>query len=194
MRTCIATREDYPQADLVRIFAGPTLDDPSGPLESAYIEASNKHRDSGRGAWVLPTADAIRVLVQEPKRVARALKLPSIDTSALLERAQAMADARMLDFLSLSSRSGRLASGADAATMAVRAGDAAALLVASDASAGSVADIKGARDIPVYILPLDREALGRRIGKGDRAVIALRRGGPATDLLKWLQRRVALSA
>jgi ribosomal protein L7Ae-like RNA K-turn-binding protein len=78
--------------------------------------------------------------------------------------------------------------------MAVRAGDAAALLVASDASAGSVADIKGARDIPVYILPLDREALGRRIGKGDRAVIALRRGGPATDLLKWLQRRVALSA
>lgn len=192
MRTCIATREDHPQADLVRIFAGPSLEDTGGPLDSAYVEANNKHRDTGRGAWVLPTADAIRVLVQEPKRVARALKLPAIDTSALLERAQAMADARMLDFLSLSSRSGRLASGADAATIAVRAGDAAALLVASDASAGSVADIKGARDIPVYILPLDREALGHRIGKGDRAVIALRRGGPAADLLKWLQRRAAL--
>lgn len=186
MRTCIATRTDHRQAELLRVFAGPD--------GTAYVEPSSKQKPPGRGAWVTPTAAAFRLLVAEPKRVARALKLEgSIDTSALLERALALAEARILDFLSLSARSGRLASGGEGATVAVRAGEAVALLVATDASETSLSDIRGAREIPVFVLPLDKEALGRRIGKGLRSVIALRSGGPATELVLWLKRREALS-
>lgn len=185
MRTCIVTREERHQSALLRIFEGPD--------GSAYAEATSKHKDEGRGAWVTPTAAAIGVLVADSKRLARALKVPYIDSSQLLERARALTAARIVDFLSLSSRSGRLASGADAATSAVRAGEARALLVASDASASSIADIRGAREIPVYVLPFEKEELGRRIGKGARAVIALRSGGPAKDLLIWLERGEALA-
>lgn len=191
-RTCIATREEHPQTALLRIVAAPEPDAVPGAPESAWIESSSGRGGGDRGAWVLPTAAAVRALVDDPRRVARALHVPVIDTTALLERARAVADARVLDFLSLSARSGRLASGADAATMTVRAGDAAALLVANDASPGSISDVKGAREIPVYVMPLDRTALGQRIGKGDRAVIALRRGGPGSELLLWLSRRAAL--
>lgn len=184
VRTCIISREEHLQAELLRVFAGPD--------GTAYVEATSKHKDEGRGAWVTPTGAAFKQLIAEPKRVARALKLDAIDTSALLERALALADARILDFLSLSARSGRLASGGEGATVAVRAGEAIALLVASDASETSLSDIRGSREIPVFVLPLDKEALGRRIGKGLRSVIALRSGGPATELLLWMNRRAAL--
>ncbi|MSP54423.1 MAG: DUF448 domain-containing protein [Myxococcales bacterium] len=186
MRTCVATRTEHRQTDLLRVFAGPD--------GTAYVEFTSKRKDSGRGAWVLPTAAAFRLVVAEPKRVARSLKVDNIDTTALLERALALAEARVLDFLSLSARSGRLASGGEGATVAVRAGEAVALLVATDASETSLSDIRGAREIPVFVLPLDKEALGRRIGKGLRSVIALRGGGPAIDLVLWLKRREALSA
>ncbi len=184
MRTCIVSREERPQSELLRIFAGPE--------GSAWIEWTSRHKDEGRGAWVTPTEEAISALVADPRRLARALKLPQIDTAQLLDRALAVAAARVLDFLALSARSGRLASGADAATGAVRAGEARALLAAADASASSVADIRGARDIPVFVLPFEKEELGRRIGKGARAVIAVRAGGPAKDLLVWLARERAL--
>ncbi len=184
VRTCIVTREQHPQAELLRVFAGPD--------GTAYIEAGGRRKDDGRGAWVLATEAAISALVAQPGRVAKALQVDVIDSSLLLARARELAEARILDFLSLSSRSGRLASGGEGATVAVRAGEAVALLVASDASATSLADIRGSRDIPVYVLALDKEALGHRIGKGLRSVIALRRGGPADELVLWLGRRAAL--
>ncbi len=184
VRTCIVSREDKPASELLRIILGPD--------GSAYPVA-DRHKDDGRGAWVTPTLAAVGTLVNEPKRLARALKAETVDTSALLERARALVEARVLDFLSLSSRSGRLASGAEMATAAVRAGDAVALLVASDASAGSLSDIKGSRELPVFVLGLDREQFGQRIGKGARAVVALRPGGPAEDLVMWLGRRAALA-
>lgn len=184
-RTCVVTREARQQAELLRMFMGPD--------GSAYVEWTSKHKDEGRGAWVLPTAAAIGALVAEPKRLARALKVSEVDTTALLDRARALAAARVSDFLSLSARSGRLASGADAATGAVRAGEAKALLAAVDASTSSIDDIRGARDIPVYTLPFDKEELGRRIGKGARAVVAVRAGGPAKELVAWLDRQRALA-
>lgn len=191
MRTCIATREEHPQTALLRIVAVPGPTPEAVPI--AWIEATGARGGGDRGAWVLPTAAAIGALEADPRRVARALHVPAVDTAGLLERARALADARVLDFLSLSARSGRLASGADAATAAVRGGEAAALLVANDASPGSIGDVKGARDLAVHVMPLDRTALGQRIGKGDRAVIALRHGGPGSELLLWLRRRAALT-
>lgn len=185
MRTCVVTREALPQRALLRVVEveGRALVDRSG-------------KAPGRGAWVKPERAALEQLVAKPGMLGRALELENagaIDTHDLLEQARAVTDAAVLDLLSLAARSGCLASGGDSATAAVRAGEALALLAAADASAQSVASARGDRpELPVFVLALDREALGHRIGKGPRAVVALKRGGPAQALLDQLRRTEAL--
>lgn len=185
MRTCVVTHEALAQRDLLRLVAveGHALVDRSGKLP-------------GRGAWVKPERAAVERLVQKPGMLGRALELESpgaLVTSDLLEQARAVTAASVLDLLSLAARSGCLASGGDSATAAVRAGEALALLVASDASEQSVASVRGARpELEVFALPLDRESLGHKIGKGARAVVAVKRGGPATALIHQLRRTEAL--
>jgi len=61
-------------------------------------------------------------------------------------------------------------------------------VVASDASERSVATTVGSRELPVYRVALDRDALGQRIGKGPRAMVGVRAGGPAPGLLLQLRR------
>jgi len=177
-RTCVATREPHPRDELVHLVA----------LPDGTVEVDRSGRLDGRGAWVQPTRAAVDALVARPGLLGRALGRPDLKLTGLLEKVQAATWAVALDQLSLCARSGRLASGADQVESALRAGELVALVVASDASERSVATTVGSRELPVYRVALDRDALGQRIGKGPRAMVGVRAGGPAPGLLLQLRR------
>lgn len=186
MRTCVVTRETRPQTELMRLALLPT----------GEVAVDRSGKIPGRGAWVVPTREALELLQSRPGMLGRALELENpgaLRADDLLAQAREITRATLLDLLSLSARSGCLHSGADQVTSAVRAGDVVALLVASDASEQSITAARGAREeIPIFRSDLDREGLGRRIGKGPRAVVALRGQGPARALLEQLRRTDAL--
>lgn len=145
----------------------------------------------GRGAWVVPTREAFEELVRKPGILGRALQVEQVDTSGLLDEVRAVTLAAVLDLLSLAARSGRLASGADQVAAARRAGELLALVVAHDASDQSVRAARGETELETFLLPLDRDALGHRIGKGPRAMVGVRPGGPSATLVNRLRRMVA---
>ncbi len=178
---CVVTRERHRTADLVHLVA----------LEDQSVAVDRSGKLEGRGAWVRADKETLLALEKRGSPLARALKT-DIRTEGLLDRVRASNLAYILDLLSLASRAGRLASGSDQAETAAKAGEIVAFIVASDASAKSVEAATATRGLPVYALPLDREALGLRIGKGPRAVVGLRPGGPTSPLVEQLRRMALL--
>ena len=178
---CVVTRERHRAVDLVHLVA----------MEDGSIAVDRAGKLDGRGAWVRADRDTLLALEKRSSPLARALKA-EVRTDGLLDRVRAANLAQVLDLLSLASRAGRLASGSDQAETAAKAGEIVAFIVASDASPKSVEAATAARGLPVYPLPLDREALGLRIGKGPRAVVGLRPGGPTSSLVEQLRRMALL--
>ncbi|AWB84225.1 YlxR family protein [Corynebacterium liangguodongii] len=65
-RTCIATRETKPDAELLRVVA-----DPAAP---GRILPDPSRRLPGRGAWITPTLEALE-LAEKRRAFARALRV-----------------------------------------------------------------------------------------------------------------------
>jgi ribosomal protein L7Ae-like RNA K-turn-binding protein len=93
----------------------------------------------------------------------------------------------MGDGLSLAAAGGGLVFGHDAVEAAARSGAIVGLLTASDASERTVASVRS-ETIPTWALPLDREALGRRVGQGTLAVIGVRDVACTVHLRRQLRR------
>lgn len=183
VRTCVVTREAHPAADLIHLVLTPEGE--------AVVDRSGKA--PGRGAWVTPTREILEQLERRPGVLHRALEAESVRVDDLVGQARAVTLAAALDLLSLCARSGRVASGADQVRDAARAGQLLFFVAAVDASPKSVeAARSGAPTLPVLTLPLDRDALGHRVGKGARAVLGIRPTGPSEALLRLLRRLASL--
>lgn len=177
-RTCVVTHESGPPSSFVRVLVGP----------DGRVEVDYHAKLGGRGAWLAPRKDVIATAEARPGQLAKALDVDACDTAGLLERVRAANLRAVGELLSLSARAGALASGAEQVEAAVRAGEALGLLVASDASPQSVEAARGSFTLPLWTAPWDREALGHRIGKGPRAIIALRAAAPSRALVDQLRR------
>ena len=180
MRTCVVTRESGPPARFVRVLLGP----------DGRVEIDYHAKLGGRGAWLTPRRDVFEAVEAKPGILLRALQIEGIcDTSGLLERVRALNLRSVGDLLSLSSRAGALASGAEQVAGAVRAKEVIGLVVASDASPASLhAALGSLAEIPVWTVPWDRESLGQRIGKGPRAIVGLRATAATRALAEQLRR------
>jgi hypothetical protein len=175
----VVTREAHPADVLVHVVAGP-----EGAAEVDYGA-----RLDGRGAWLLPRRDVLAQAEARPGILARALDVEGLRTEGLLARVREANLARVLDFLSLAARSGCIASGAEQVSGAIAGGNILAFVAASDASERSVgAARREAPETPLFTMPLDKETLGRRVGKGPRALLCIRPGGPTAALLRELRR------
>lgn len=178
-RTCVVTREEREPADLVRVVVGP----------DGVVEVDYRGKLGGRGAWLLPRRDVVETAEARPGQIARVLKVETVRTEGLLERVREANLRAVLDLLSLAARSGCVVGGAEAVESVTRGGPVLGFVVASDASPRSVdAARAGAPDLPAWTVPLDREALGRRVGKGARAVLVLRPGVASRNLVRELRR------
>ena len=182
-RTCVVTREVAAPEHLLRICVGP----------DGLAWPDWRARAGGRGAWLRPRRDVLELAEAKPAILRRALDAPELGTAGLLERARATNFKVVLDLLSLCSRAGALAGGAEQVEEALRGGEALGMVLAEDASEQSVARARAcAPQLPAWQVPLTKEELGRRIGKGPRAVLALRPASPSRSLVAELRRMADL--
>jgi predicted RNA-binding protein YlxR (DUF448 family) len=178
----VVTREPGAPGSFVRIVEG---------LEGeAAVDYRGKLK--GRGAWLTPRREVVQTAEAKSAILQRALHAPALVTAGLLDRVVAANLVAVLDLLSLCARAGVLVGGADAIGR-LRPELVLAYLVAADASEASVDAVKKVlEETPSFRMPLDRESLGHRVGKGPRAVIAIRPAGPGRALVVELRRMQAL--
>lgn len=182
VRSCVVTRERAEPGALVRVFAGPD--------GVAHVDWHGKWK--GRGAWLTCSRAVFEEAMRKPGLLARALDVPAADPRHLLDEARAANASAIADLLALTARAGAAVSGADALER-TSPESLVALVTASDASEASIATILARfPDVPRFATPLDREALGRRVGKGPRVAVGLRSSAPARGLLAELRRSLAL--
>lgn len=181
-RTCVASRREAGQDELLRLVRGPE--------GRALVDYRGKL--GGRGAWVTPRRAEIELLERKPRILSRALRAP-VDTGGLLDRARSANLSAVAYALSIAARSGALAGGKQRVRAALADG-ALALVLASDASERLKRDLRTrAGDTPVLEIPLDRATLGARVGKGPRAALVIKRGKTGALLAMELRRMVDLS-
>lgn len=180
-RTCLVCRgEGERDDDLVRLAV-----DPEGRLVVDY-----RARLPGRGAWIHPRMDCLAEATRQPGRVARALKVGAIDASNLEGDLRAAVARATADGVSLAAAGGALIGGFDALQRALEAGQIAEVAVASDAAERTERTLrKSAREgTPFTVVPLDREALGARVGKAPLAAIGVLAEGASVHLRRQLRR------
>jgi hypothetical protein len=178
-RTCAACREQENRDVLVRLVAHP---------ETGRVVVDLAGRLPGRGVWLHARRGCLDRVVRQPGRL-QVLRDGPVDASSLAVDFPAAILRAALDALSLAAASGALIGGFDLLSGALRRGEVACLVLASDASERTTSEIRSAADgIPAITLPLDRTALGARIGKGPRAALGVRPTRSTAGLLVLLRR------
>lgn len=174
-RTCVGCRVHGARDDLIRLVAAP----------DGTVAVDLRGRLPGRGAWVHPRAACVERAVGGAKR-----RLRLVDPGEIPARVRLVVAQAAIEALGVATRAGVIvASGHDALSRAAEAGQVRAVVVATDASPRSVRDLHAEeRGIPVFVLPLDRDGLGRVIGRGPRAAVGVGGGPAATPLLMQLRR------
>lgn len=100
-----------------------------------------------------------------------------------------MKNNRILSMIGLAARAGKIVSGEFCTERSVKSGRARMVFVAEDASENTKKKFRNMcsfYQVPVYF-PADRECLGRSIGKGFRASLAVEDENFAKAILKALQ-------
>ena len=93
------------------------------------------------------------------------------------------------DGLSQAAAAGALIGGHEKLKVAIAKGDILHVVTASDASSRTLEALRiVAVDIPFTELPVDRVAMGAKVGKGARAALGIRRSRSASHLLTQLHR------
>lgn len=163
-RTCVACRGAGEPGELVRLVVAP----------DGQVVVDLRGRLPGRGAWLHPRAACVEALEKRAGVLKKLLRAPEVDASGLRDRLRDAVIRAALDGLSLAAASGSVVGGHDVLLREISAGRVAAVIVASDASERTVKDLRAAAPELGFIgLPLDREALGRRVGRGARAALGV---------------------
>lgn len=178
-RTCVACRQPSPREELVRLVRAPT----------GELVVDLKGRLPGRGAWVHPT-QACAGKVQAHGGILKRPLRGQVDTSDLVGLIRQAVLRQVLDALSLAAASGSLVGGRDVLEKALTEGRVVAVVVASDASERTLRELKRVahEGVDFTPLPLDREALGERVGRGSRAALGILATRASTSLRRGLRR------
>lgn len=100
-----------------------------------------------------------------------------------------MDEKKLLSYVSLAAKAGRISGGEYAALNSVKDYSAKLVIIAKDTSENTAKKLKDAceyRDIP-YVYAADKESLGRMTGKDIRAVLSVTDEGFAKAMLKCME-------
>jgi predicted RNA-binding protein YlxR (DUF448 family) len=175
----VACREEADRDELIRLVLSP-----DGKLVVDY-----RGKLPGRGAWVHPSRACVESLEQKPGPLARAFS-QSVDASGLLAAIRGQVEAAVLDGLSLAAAAGALFGGHDVLSQAIREGRVVEIVVASDASVRTLSELRAiaGEEMAFTPVPLGKEALGNRIGRGARAALGVAASRAASHLRRQLHR------
>lgn len=184
-RMCIVTRQTYAAGDLIRFVAAP----------DGSVVADLKRRLPGRGAHVAAVRTAVDLAVKR-KLFRRALKAEVKAGDELGATVDELIRRQALNFMGLARKAGHLVSGATKVDIAIRSGQALAVLHAQDAAADGIRKLTGARlaavaagaaeDIPVFVA-FTADEMGLAFGGGNVIHAAVLAGDAGAALLKRLE-------
>jgi predicted RNA-binding protein YlxR (DUF448 family)/ribosomal protein L30E len=178
VRMCVACREAGDPEDLVRLVAAP----------DGTVVVDVRGRLPGRGAWIHATAACVAVIEQRRDALSKALRGP-VDAREIRDRLRDAAWRGVADGLSLAAASGSVVGGHDVLLRELAAGRIVAILLASDAAERTADDVRGAAGtVPVVSVPMTREELGHRTGRGLRAALGVVSTAGSSHLLRQLRR------
>jgi len=179
-RTCVACRDEADRDDLIRLVV-----DPEGRLVVDY-----RARLPGRGAWVHPRKACVVEVSAHPGRLVKALQVDAIDASTLEADLLAAIHRALADGLSQAAAGGALIGGNDALGRALVAGQIAEVVLANDAAERTERELRReAREgVPFTVSPLDRDALGARVGRAPLAAVGVLAEGASVHLRRQLRR------
>jgi predicted RNA-binding protein YlxR (DUF448 family) len=184
-RTCLGCRQVRDQQDLLRYVLSP-----AGEMLVDY-----RGRLPGRGAYTCLNLECLRTAVQR-RQFQRVFKSPNlaIEVDRLTRELLGAIETKIVNLLGMAKKSGMTMSGGRLVLDALAVpGQLAVVMLADDVSAGigdKLAGSAAARGIPCWRL-LDKERLGRMLGKGERSVVALKSGALAesvkAEMLRYKQ-------
>lgn len=178
-RTCVSCREEADRDDLVRLVLSP---------DQALV-VDYRARLPGRGAWLHPRKACVERLTQRPGMLRRALGAqPDVGTLEADLRARVLG--ATLDGLSQAAAAGALVGGRDLLEKALAEGRVLEVVIASDAAPRTIEGLRRAADaeVPFIPVPLGREELGRRVGRGARAALGVLGSRASAHLRRQLHR------
>ncbi len=186
-RTCIATRETHPQAELMRFVLGP----------EGEVVPDLRGRLPGRGAWVTPTAAALGEAVKR-RLFSRAFKREAKVSPDLVAEVDAALVRDLVGALALANKAGALTSGFGKVEAALRGGQAAALIHAREAAEDGrrklANALRNAHPAPIFAIPtyddLSGDDLDMALGRVHVIHAALLAGaGSEGCLARWRRLR-----
>ena len=179
-RTCVACREHGDREVLLRIALAP----------DGSLVVDLRARLPGRGAWLHARRSCVERAEARPEGLRRTLK-SQVRTEGLGVAIREAVIRSALDGLSMAAAAGALVGGHDLLEDALANGRISEVVVAVDASERTIADLRKAagESVAFVRLPLDREALGARVGRGPRAALGVG-ASRATHHLRMQLRRL----
>jgi len=191
LRQCALTRESKPVGELIRFVVGP--DEAIVPDTDAKAE--------GRGVWISLGTKSVAEAVRK-KAFAKSLKSAVAVPEDLPELTRQRLEQRLLGALSMARKAGQIATGATKVKAAIEAGEALALLTATDAAPDGrdkmVGSLRGREramieageaGVPVpHLELLSSSQLGLALGLENVIHAALTKGAAAQSALARAQR------
>jgi predicted RNA-binding protein YlxR (DUF448 family) len=171
-RTCLGCRQAREQQDLIRFILSP----------ENKVLVDYRTKLPGRGAYACLSSECLELAVKR-HQFQRAFKNPNLQVSvAQLKRDLLSAiEQKIVNLLGMARKSGVLISGSSMVLDGLTSRQLVVVVLAGDVSEGignKVAGSAAAKGVPCCRL-LDKESLGKMLGKEERSVLALKHGALA---------------
>ncbi len=183
-RTCIGCRQERDQQDLIRFILSPANE----------VLVDYRGKLPGRGAYVCSCGECLQLAVKR-HQFQRAFKDQGLQVSFAQLKADLLAaiEQKIVNLLGMARKSGVLISGSSMVLDGLVSGQLGVVVLAGDVSEGignKVAGSAAAKGVSCCRL-LDKESLGKMLGKEERSVLALKRGALAktvkAEMLRYKQ-------
>jgi predicted RNA-binding protein YlxR (DUF448 family)/ribosomal protein L30E len=170
-RRCIVTGETGPKAGLLRFCISP----------EGEVVFDAGHVLPGRGIWLSPRRDVVNTAVAK-RQFARAARRQVTVADDLAERVETQLTRRCLDLIGLARRAGQAVTGFEKVCAEARAGRAALLVLARDASADGRAKVRALASGAGAVELFDGAELGAVFGRDAAVHVCLSPGKLAERL------------
>jgi hypothetical protein len=175
LRKCLVTGAAKPKSELIRFVLDPAHN----------VVPDLAARLPGRGLWVTASREALE-LAQRKKLFSRAAKTQAIANPNLPEQVEKLLAKRCLELLGLARGAGLVVTGQPQVEQALKAGELAFVLAASDAGKDGLKKVQCAT---LVSSGFTRTQLGEALGRGQAVTLGLRQHALTeklrTELGRW---------
>ena len=178
IRTCVLCRQSDVQQHLIRLVCSP----------DQVIIVDLKRRLPGAGAWVHPNRTCVLGVEEKPSVLNRAFGRKVV-VNGLLEQIKEAIFRGINHGLSQASAGSALVGGADLLRAAIQRSEIDTVVLASDASdrVTRKLSVVASDAISFITLPIDKDTLGARVGKGSLAAVGVGSTTSSVYLIRLLQ-------